>query len=68
MAWRTGAELFCEMWPLIAARVKPDEVRAEFVEELLSFFVEWDVDPSDLEGLDPEVDRALARLAELRGE
>ena len=68
MSWRTGAELFCETWPLIAAKVKPDKVRAEFVEELLSFFIEWDVDPSDLEGLDPEVDRALAHLAELRGE
>jgi hypothetical protein len=62
MAWRTGAQLFSEMWPLIKARVKPDDFRAEFVETLLAYFLECDVDPDDLEGLDPEVDRALARL------
>lgn len=62
MAWRTGAELFCEMWPLIAARVKPDDFRREFVDHLLSYFLECDVDPTDLQGLHPEVDQALERL------
>ena len=62
MAWRTGAQLFAEMWPLIKARVKPDDFRAEFVHTLLAYFLECDVDPDDLEGLDPEVDAALARL------
>jgi hypothetical protein len=64
MAWRTGAELFAEMWPLIAARVEPDDFRQEFIEHLLAYFLECDVDPSDLEGLHPEVDQALRKLAE----
>jgi hypothetical protein len=68
MAWRTGAALFRAMWPLIAARVKPDDFREEFVEGLLSYFLECDVDPSDLLGLHPEVDRALKRLAAFDGE
>jgi hypothetical protein len=68
MAWRTGAVLFSEVWPLIAARVKPDEFRQEFTERLLAYFLECDVDPADLAGLHPEVDRALQRLAELEGE
>jgi hypothetical protein len=65
MAWRTGAELFREMWPLIVARVKPDDFRAEFVEHFLAYFIECDVDPTDLKGLHPEIDRALERLEEL---
>jgi hypothetical protein len=63
MAWRAGADLFREMWPLIAARVKDDDFRQEFVEGLLVYFVGCDVDPTDLAGLHPEVDRALERLA-----
>ena len=65
MAWRAGAALFTEMWPLIAARVQPDEFRQEFTERLLVYFLECDVDATDLAGLHPEVDQALARLGEL---
>jgi hypothetical protein len=64
MAWCTGADLFREMWPLIIARIKDDDFRQEFVEDLLAYFLECDVDPTDLAGLHPEVDRALDRLAE----
>jgi hypothetical protein len=64
VAWRIGAELFREMWPLIVARVKPDDFRAEFVEQLLAFFLDCDVDPTDLKGLHPDVDRALEHLGE----
>lgn len=67
MAWRTGAALFADMWPLISARVKPDDFRLEFTERLLAYFLECDVDPTDLAGLHPEVDQALARLGELGG-
>jgi hypothetical protein len=56
------------MWPLIEAKVKPPEFRHEFVERILAYFLECDVDPTDLEGLHPEVDRALRRLAELEGD
>ena len=68
MAWHTGAALFADMWPLIAARVKPDDFRQEFTERLLSYFLECDLDPADLAGLHPEVDGALARLSALDGE
>jgi hypothetical protein len=64
MAWRAGATLFSEIWPIIAARVKPDEFRKEFTERLLTYFLECDVDPADLEGLHPEVDAVLRKLAE----
>lgn len=68
MAWRTGAVLFREMWPLIAARVEPDDFRQEFVERLLAYFLECDVDPTDLDGLHPEVDQALERLNAFDGD
>jgi len=64
MAWRSGADLFREMWPLIVARVEADDFRQEFVEGLLAYFLGCDIDPTDLAGLHPEVDRALERLAE----
>jgi hypothetical protein len=60
MAWRSGADLFGEMWPLIVARVEADDFREEFAEGFLG----CDIDPTDLAGLHPEVDRALERLAE----
>ncbi len=62
MAWRTGAELFREIWPQIKARVTPDEFRQEFVEHLVGYFLECDVDPTDLQGLDPKIDQALRNL------
>jgi hypothetical protein len=49
------------MWPLIAARVEDDDFRREFVKGLLAYFPECDVDPTDLAGLDPDVDLALER-------
>jgi hypothetical protein len=68
VAWRTGARLFQEIWPLVLARVEPDEFREEFVRDLLALFLECDVDPTDLEGLHPEVDRALQSLVEQEDE
>jgi len=65
MAWRTGAALFADIWPLIAARVKPDEFRAEFIRDLLGLFLDCDVDPTDVAGLHPEVDAALHALGAL---
>jgi hypothetical protein len=56
------------MWPLIEAKVKPPEFREEFVERILAYFLECDVDPTDLEGLHPEVDRALQKLNEFEGD
>jgi hypothetical protein len=64
MAWRTGAALFAEIWPSIAIHVKPDDFRQQFVERLLALFLDCDTDPTDLAGIDPEVDRVLEKLAE----
>jgi hypothetical protein len=64
MAWRTGAVLFCEMWPLIRARIEPEEDRRDFVLDLLVLFEKYDLDLTDLEGLHPEVDRAIQALGE----
>ena len=64
MSWRTGAELFAEMWPLIQARVKPASLRKEFLRDVLAVFLKNDVDPGDLEDLHAEVARALESLSE----
>lgn len=68
MSWRTGAELFAEMWPLIQAKVKPGAMRKDFVRDILAVFLDWDVDPFDIEDLHPEVARALQYLAKDSGE
>jgi hypothetical protein len=57
--------LFAEIWPLIAARVKPDEFRAELIRDLLGLFLHCDVDPTDVAGRHPEVDAALLSLGAL---
>jgi hypothetical protein len=64
MAWRTGARLYHEIWPLVLARVEAGEFRDEFVRDLLTLFLDRDVDPADLVGLHPEVDRALQTTVE----
>ena len=62
MRWRAGAKLFREMWPLIKAHVPEDNFRAEFVRDLLSFFMDCDMDGTDLRRVHPEIDKALDEL------
>jgi hypothetical protein len=62
MAWRAGAKLFREMWPLIQAYIPEEEFRHEFVRELLSFFMNCDMEGTDLRRLHPEIDKALDEL------
>jgi hypothetical protein len=64
MAWRAGAKLFRDIWPFIEAQVEPDEFRQVFVELILDQFLDCDVDPTDLQGVHPEVDAALEKLAQ----
>ena len=66
MSWRTGAELFSEIWPLIQSKVKPEQ-REDFLQEIIAVFLDNDVDPYDLEDLHPEVARALDALAKRPG-
>jgi hypothetical protein len=62
MSWRSGAQLFGEMWPLLQARIPDRGLRQEFLGRLLALFLEWDVDPETIADLHPEVRQALAVL------
>jgi hypothetical protein len=62
MAWRAGARLFREIWPLIERYEPEGEFRRAFTTDLLDLFLGCDVDPTDLKGLHPEVDAALEEI------
>lgn len=62
MAWRAGAKLFREIWPLIQSHVPEDDFRPEFVRDLLKLFLDCDVDGTDLRRFHPEVDKALDEI------
>lgn len=59
MSWRSGSSLFIELWPIVASGIDDAAMRKEFGKELLQLFLDRDVDPSDFEGFDPEVDEIL---------
>jgi len=62
MSWRSGSKLFIEIWPTIQSNIPDQELRIEFTGQLLQQFVEWDMDPVDVEDVHPEI-RAAMRLA-----
>jgi hypothetical protein len=62
MSWRAGARLFRDIWPSIQAHVPEDEFRGEFVRDLLKFFMDCDMDGTDLRRFHREVDKALDEL------
>ncbi|VTU00762.1 hypothetical protein BN873_30024 : Uncharacterized protein OS=Candidatus Competibacter denitrificans Run_A_D11 GN=BN873_30024 PE=4 SV=1: HEAT [Gemmataceae bacterium] len=62
MAWRAGAELFADVWPLIQTRVREKRLRHEFTAALLQLFIDHDIDPHDVADLNPEVRAALASI------
>jgi len=59
MSWRTGASIFWELWPKVKAAIPNPEHRADFARGQLRLFLDYDVDPGDLRGTDPEVDRLM---------
>lgn len=59
MSWRSGSQLFIEIWPLIQANIPDRDQRIEFTSELLEQFVDWDMDPGDVEDLHPDVRAAM---------
>ena len=65
MSWRSGSELFVEMWPLIQRRIPDRSVRIEFTASLLKLFVDGDMDPYDIEDTHPDV-RAAMRQAGIK--
>jgi hypothetical protein len=50
------------MWPLIQAHVPEDDFRVEFVRDLLRFFMDCDMEGTDLRHFHPEIDKALDEL------
>jgi hypothetical protein len=62
MAWRAGAILFQDMWPLIQSHIPQADFRFEFTRDLLRFFVDCDMDADDVRRIHPEIDRALDEL------
>jgi hypothetical protein len=64
VSWRAGAKLFREIWPLIQVHIPDQEFRFEFERDLLHFFLDCDVDPTDLQGFHQDIDRALEGLGE----
>ena len=59
MSWRKGSALFAEMWPLIQSHIPDKEHRIEFTANLLKQMVRDDMDPFDIEDIDPEVRTAM---------
>ena len=58
MSWRAGAWLFRDIWPSVQAHVPEADFRAEFVRDLLDFFMACDMDGTDLRRIHPEIDKA----------
>jgi len=54
--------LFREIWPLVQAHIPEDDFRAEFVRDLLGFFMDCDMEGTDLRRIHPEIDKALDEL------
>ncbi len=59
MSWRTGSQLFIEIWPLIQARIPDRELRVQFTGELLQVFVNGDMDTWDVEDVHPDIRAAM---------
>lgn len=62
MSWRSGAQLFADIWPHIQARVRDRALRQEFLGQLLPIFLEWDADPESIAEVHAEVREALIAL------
>lgn len=62
MSWRAGANMFREIWPPIQRHMPDDDVRADFVRDLIEFFLNCDMDATDIRGIHPEIDKALDEL------
>jgi hypothetical protein len=62
MSWRSGSNLFIEIWPAIQTNIPERELRIEFTGLLLTQFVEWDMDPSDVEDVHPDIRAAMRQV------
>jgi hypothetical protein len=62
MSWRAGTQLFWDFWPKVKAAIQDEEQRACFARGLLKLFLDNDIDPCDLQGKDPEIDRLMDEI------
>jgi hypothetical protein len=62
MSWRAGAKLFREFFPLIRVHMPDPQFRAEFVKDLIKFFMDCDMDGTDLRRVHAEIEKALDEL------
>ena len=59
MSWRSGSQLFIEIWPAIQTNIPDRQYRIEFTAKLLSLFVDDDMDPFDVEDIHPDIRAAM---------
>jgi hypothetical protein len=62
MSWRAGTSLFWDFWPKVKAAIPDEKHRADFTKGILNTFLDNDIDPSDLLGRDPEIDRLMDEI------
>jgi hypothetical protein len=55
-------KVFRDIWPSVQAHGPEADFRAEFVRDLLDFFMACDMDGTDLRRIHPEIDKALGEL------
>jgi hypothetical protein len=62
MSWRTGTSLLLDIWPIVKETIKDDEHRKIFGKDLVSIFLEHDIDAYDIDGVDPELDAIVVSI------
>jgi hypothetical protein len=61
MSWRSGSQLFIEIWPKIQKNIPDPTIRIEFTADLLKLFRNWDMDTGDVEEVHPDIRAAMRR-------
>lgn len=64
MSWRDGGDLFWAIWPQVKSAVPDDDFGNDFVRSLMQVFLDFDMDPCEMEGTDPRIDRLMSELNE----
>ncbi len=54
--------MFWDIWPAVKVAIPDSSVRTEFTRPLLKLFYDWDVDPAEMRGGDPEIDRLVDEI------
>jgi hypothetical protein len=55
MSWRNGTVILCEILPIIRKNIPEDDIRKDFLKDLLELFLKYDLDPCDLTEIDDEI-------------